>query len=1004
MFGIYKTWWLRCTSVIVVLSLTSLLRPLALQAAKLPPHTQRALLAGEWEQVFDSLKDVELDKAEAPCRLVAAQACLATNRNNRALLLLLSVKNDGLDEWRAWTKQLADAHPSNAVACYLHGDALTRAGDMGTAEGYFSKAIDRNPKFGLAWVGRGILRAITGRDDEAYVDLFQATQVQPDLAEAHASLGCAEITFRNASGALDAFNDALKRNPTFALAYNGRGCAHYGLGRPDEAAQDFDAAQDLFPALAATTALNHTFVLAMVANKVDENMGVRSRPGTTLQTRSQRLVVDIPGVRTQGAGRPESWGPHLMSGESYARFNIRHEGNLPALQKPEPGLTITLPAKATPEEISSRLQPVFNALKNNKHVYAKIDMNLLYSSYTTHGKPQEFQWARSVGDTINDYARSVNPKVKSYLNTHSAGTVAAEKMNLSQYHGVIVESYRGDANDLAKLARQHPNTRFVWPTGDRDLPHGLVGGAMGIDEPNVTSINLKTGSPSPFRVHSQVADANTAGTFQIKDASGTRHVSGTLGSLVSDSLGLKSDIGTIAEMINKPGADLDQVSRIIRTQQRDLLTQISEANKSVQAHNRAVQRWGNAVVATEAAKWAVTAATLRGDIAARELGKGALRVGVEGAKSLASAGADHLPKGADSLARTTIGGIGIDKAFDPVGAVAQGFQEWGSHVQQRHLGMMGDINKQSINNLHKMQQLDRLGDQVIAMKVMRDIRGEQPKGQLTDQQIRNALMVSSMPWKQMPKLFNDVQRMTKEGASVAVIGQTMQAHALMQMLDNKNTPTLNLPSADRGKLAALNRQLPSSAIVGFKPGWNDTDRYKVPLPFDPPQRNWNLIGPDPALTRKFPGGPPPPGGGGGALLGSDAVGGPKWTRDLVAWSLIQNVTRQVPPGGPGGGGAGVGSDPLSGFTGKASPPGFGSGGTGVPRLDAIRAASQSKAAWDWGKPWAPKGDAGGVDTNMDWVFVDKGDWPVTTFFSLVYEAPTVEPEVSEDRNSKGEGR
>jgi len=49
--------------------------------------------------------------------------------------------------------------------------------------------------------------------------------------------------------------------------------------------------------------------------------------------------------------------------------------------------------------------------------------------------------------------------------------------------------------------------------------------------------------------------------------------------------------------------------------------------------------------------------------------------------------------------------------------------------------------------------------------------------------------------------------------------------------------------------------------------------------------------------------------------------------------------------------------------------------------------SQLRVGWDWGEPWNPKGNAGGVDTNMDWVFVDKGKWPVTTFFTLAYDPP-----------------
>jgi hypothetical protein len=43
-------------------------------------------------------------------------------------------------------------------------------------------------------------------------------------------------------------------------------------------------------------------------------------------------------------------------------------------------------------------------------------------------------------------------------------------------------------------------------------------------------------------------------------------------------------------------------------------------------------------------------------------------------------------------------------------------------------------------------------------------------------------------------------------------------------------------------------------------------------------------------------------------------------------------------------------------------------------------------SWNSFKPWMPKGNAGGVRTeDLEWVFVDKGDWPVMTLFTLAYE-------------------
>jgi len=138
--------------------------PLRLQAAGISAESQEALLAGRWETVYETLKDVELEKADPICRTVAAHACLATNRNNRALLLFLSVAPDEHPLWRTWSGNLVKKHRENAIARYLHGDALARCGDP-DGDNWFSKALESDPKLGLAWVGRGVVTRLGDRPD-----------------------------------------------------------------------------------------------------------------------------------------------------------------------------------------------------------------------------------------------------------------------------------------------------------------------------------------------------------------------------------------------------------------------------------------------------------------------------------------------------------------------------------------------------------------------------------------------------------------------------------------------------------------------------------------------------------------------------------------------------------------------------------------------------------------------------------------------------------------------
>jgi len=276
--------WLVLAGIFVALFI-----PMPADAVGLPEAAKGALLKGDWAGVLAVLEQSGTDKPETASRLVAAQACLACNRNNQATALFLLADEQELQTWNAWTEDLLNEAPANAVAQYLRGDALARVGEYERAEQCFNQALQIDPRFGLAWVARGAAKASTGQMEAAYLDLTQATRVEPNLADAHASLGCLEVMLQNAEGAEKAFNEALRLAPEFALAYNGRGCARYGLGKPDEAALDFEMAQTLCPALVIGEA-NEALVLGMVARQIDQRLQAAEKPGTAIETKT------LPGV------------------------------------------------------------------------------------------------------------------------------------------------------------------------------------------------------------------------------------------------------------------------------------------------------------------------------------------------------------------------------------------------------------------------------------------------------------------------------------------------------------------------------------------------------------------------------------------------------------------------------------------------------------------------------------------------------------------------------------
>lgn len=180
-------------------------------------------------------------------RLLMGHAYLATNNNNASLVSFFSTNNSpNLVEWSAWTERFLENNPQHPIALYLSADAKARTGYLEEAITKFTQALAVKPDFALALNGRGTVYALQKQWDSAYVDLYSTTKLDPDLADAYANLGTLavirEFSLFQGSSALDAFNQALQINPNFTLAYNGRGCLHYGSGQFETAARDFEMA------------------------------------------------------------------------------------------------------------------------------------------------------------------------------------------------------------------------------------------------------------------------------------------------------------------------------------------------------------------------------------------------------------------------------------------------------------------------------------------------------------------------------------------------------------------------------------------------------------------------------------------------------------------------------------------------------------------------------------------------------------------------------------------
>jgi tetratricopeptide (TPR) repeat protein len=114
-------------------------------------------------------------------------------------------------------------------------------GDDNRAIADFTKAIRINPKFALAYRGRGEAQYRKGDFDGAIADLNKVIDLAPNSAladGAFAARGAAKQQKGNTAGAIADYTAAIQLNPKCAHAYDGRASARYAKGDFDGAIAD----------------------------------------------------------------------------------------------------------------------------------------------------------------------------------------------------------------------------------------------------------------------------------------------------------------------------------------------------------------------------------------------------------------------------------------------------------------------------------------------------------------------------------------------------------------------------------------------------------------------------------------------------------------------------------------------------------------------------------------------------------------------------------------------
>jgi tetratricopeptide (TPR) repeat protein len=490
------------------------------------------ILRADWPAILREARMGQQANPDHPvARWLVGYASLAREEYRGAMESFMSLgPPEDVRVLSSWVTSLTARTPRNPIVKMLEGDALARSGRFEEALVALTEAVRLDPHSPLIRAVRGAIAVLAGKPDAAKADFQRAVELDPAFADAHSGLGLAHIAKGEFGPAIESLTTAIEQAPDLAVAFNARGVAFLHAGDPDRALEDLEHAARAQPGF--VTAANNLRLARWYRTRLTLRRGVDEQEKLAGVLRQQIIVIDIPGIESQGENRPAQWGPVLMGSQDFARHNIRHAGALGFnLQQPEPGRTATLSREWNLRRDAPLLDPLLVDVRAGRNAYVKIDQNIKAPTYLVGGKPREGEWVRSVADWMSDRIRQINPNALIIVNAHSKGTLDAHGLNLSRVDRVILASDRGSASDAQRLVTRYPATQFTLIAGDRDFAHG-VQGFMRVNAPNVAVINLKSGGLLPTTVHGQVTDPTYRGVYEIKTSTGITRFEGTLGRIV----------------------------------------------------------------------------------------------------------------------------------------------------------------------------------------------------------------------------------------------------------------------------------------------------------------------------------------------------------------------------------------------------------------------------------------------------------------------------------------
>lgn len=196
--------------------------------------------------------------------------------NTRTLRFLLQVTNrepriSDSDEARRhfesidyYTSYLS-THEARPIDYFGRAMDYMSVHDYSAAEADFTRAIETEPRFTLAWMMRAVaryknMRAVSdgeGKEQTSGLpsgespvkmvinDLLEVNKLSPEMAVNHYNLGTVYAESGDYTAALHAFNRAIELKPDFGEAYYNRGYVYFRLGNRDAGSADLSKAGEL---------------------------------------------------------------------------------------------------------------------------------------------------------------------------------------------------------------------------------------------------------------------------------------------------------------------------------------------------------------------------------------------------------------------------------------------------------------------------------------------------------------------------------------------------------------------------------------------------------------------------------------------------------------------------------------------------------------------------------------------------------------------------------------